>query len=100
MDINVFAKFDEIPSLHVQDIKEYLYINKIYLELQRTITLTELAPTPYFSVVNIHLVDINVFAKFEEIPSLPGQDITNKSVSSTTQYPAIVLIFVIAHVLA
>ena len=40
-------------------------------ELKRAISLTELAPSPYLSVVNVHLVDINVFAKFDEIPSLP-----------------------------
>ena len=44
-------------------------------ELQRAITLTELAPSPYFSIINVHLVDINVFAKFYEIPSLLFQDI-------------------------
>ena len=69
VDINVFAKFDEIHSLPVQDIqKNQNVVNK---ELQRAITLTELAPYPYFSIINVHLVDINVFAKFDEIPSLP-----------------------------
>ena len=43
--------------------------------MQRAITLTELAPNPYFSTVNVHLVDIDVPAKFHEIPSLPFQDI-------------------------
>ena len=43
-------------------------------ELQRAITLIELAPGPYFSIINVHLVDINVFAKSDEIPSLPVQD--------------------------
>ena len=47
-------------------------------ELQRAITLTELAPSPYFSIINVHLVDINVFAKFDEIPSLPVQVIKEK----------------------
>ena len=42
-------------------------------ELERAITLTELAPSPYFSIINVHLVDINVFAKSDEIPSLPVQ---------------------------
>ena len=42
-------------------------------ELQRAITLIELAPSPYFSIINVHLVEINVFAKFDEIPSLPVQ---------------------------
>ena len=40
-------------------------------ELRRAITLTELA----FSITNVHLVVINVFAKFYEIPSLLFQDI-------------------------
>ena len=48
--------------------------NVVDKELQRAITLTELAPSP-FSIINVHLVDINVFAKFYEIPSLPFQDI-------------------------
>ena len=34
-------------------------------------TLKELDPSPYFSIINVHLVGINVFAKFYEIPSLP-----------------------------
>ena len=44
-------------------------------ELQKGKTLTELAPSPYFSIINVHLVDINVFAKFYEILSLPFHDI-------------------------
>ena len=42
-------------------------------ELQRPISLTELAPSPYFSIINVHLVDINVFTKTDVIPSLPIQ---------------------------
>ena len=48
--------------------------NGVDKELQREITLTELAHSPYFSIINVHLVDINVFAKFYKIPSLPFQD--------------------------
>ena len=40
--------------------------------------LTELAPYPYFSIVNVHLVDINVLAKFDEILSMPVQYIKEK----------------------
>ena len=39
---------------------------------------SELAPSPFYSNTNVHLVDINVFAKFDEIPSLPVQDIKEK----------------------
>ena len=45
---------------------------------QRTITLTELAPSPFYSNTNVHLVDINVFAKLDEIPSSPVQVIKEK----------------------
>ena len=45
------------------------------IESQRAITLKELAPSPYFSTINILLMDINVFAKFYGITSLPFQDI-------------------------
>ena len=41
---------------------------------------TELAPSPYFSIKNVHLVDINVFAKFDEIRSLPFQDIKERPI--------------------
>ena len=42
-------------------------------------TLTELAPSPYFSIINVHLVDIDVFAKSHEIQSLPVQVIKEKN---------------------
>ena len=47
-------------------------------ELQWAITLTELIRGLYFSIINVHLVDSNVFAKFDEIPSLPVQVIKEK----------------------
>ena len=73
----MFAKFDEIPSLNVQDIKEKpKRCGQTDFRITKgNQTLTELAPSPYFSIINVHLVDINVFAKFDGIPSLPFQDI-------------------------
>ena len=41
--------------------------NVVDKELQGAIT--RIGPSPYFSIINVHLVDINVFA----IPSLPVQ---------------------------
>ena len=62
----MFARFDENPAMTLQDIKEtkrngrtdartYNSISikpyiKSHLELQREITLIELAPSPYFFV--------------------------------------------------
>ena len=69
----MFAKFDEIPSLPVQDIKEKPKCCE--QRLTRGNNSNRISPSPYFSIINVHLVDINVFAIFYEIPSLPFQDI-------------------------
>ena len=68
MKINVFAKCDEIPSLPVQVIKEKPKCRG----LQRAITLKEFTSSSYFSIINVHLVDIECVC---QIPSLPFQDI-------------------------
>ena len=47
--MNMFARFDENPAMTLRVIKEKDYI-KSHLELQREITLIELAPSPYFLV--------------------------------------------------
>ena len=48
---------------------------KTHLELQREITLIELAPSPYFFVLSICLAYMNVFSRFDENPALTLQDI-------------------------
>ena len=48
-------------------------------ELQSAITLTKLAPSPFYYNTNVQLVDINVFARFDEIPTLSVQDILEKN---------------------
>ena len=60
----MFAKSDEIPSLLVQ-VKEKP--KRRGLKIQWAITLQELASSPYSSIINVHLMDINVFVKFYEI---------------------------------
>ena len=52
--------------------------NVVDKDLQRAITLTELAISPYISIINNHLVDINAVAKSDEIPSLPVQVMKEK----------------------
>ena len=52
--------------------------NVVDKELQRAIILAELAPSPYFSIINVHLVDINLFTKSDEISLLPVQVIKEK----------------------
>ena len=68
------------PHMH------YLYIIKMHQELQREITLTEMAFSPFYSNTNVHLVYINVFAKFDEIPSLPVQYYGKTKTSWTKNY--------------
>ena len=53
-------------------IKPYI---KSRLELQREITLKELAPSPYFFVLSICLAYVNMFARFDENPAMTLQDI-------------------------
>ena len=53
-------------------IKPY---TKSHLELQREITLIELAPSPYFFVYSICLAYMNMFARFDENPAMTLQDI-------------------------
>ena len=60
MDIDVFAKFDDIPSLHIQVIKE----NPKCRGLRITKGNNSKRIGPYFAIINVHLVDINVFDKF------------------------------------
>ena len=53
-------------------IKPYI---KSHLELQREITLIELAPSPYFFVQSICLAYMNMFARFNVHPAMTLQDI-------------------------
>ena len=48
-------------------IKPYI---KSHLELQREITLIELAPSPYFFVLSICLAYMKMFARFDENPRM------------------------------
>ena len=48
-------------------IKHYI---KSHLELQREITLIELAPCPYFFFLSICLAYMNMFARFDENPAM------------------------------
>ena len=45
--MNMFERFDENPGMTLQVIKETKRYGR-HLELQREITLIELAPSPYF----------------------------------------------------
>ena len=60
-------------------------INKNSLKITKGNNSTEFTPSPFYSNTIVHLVDINVFAKFDEIPSLPVQDITEKPNCCTTK---------------
>ena len=51
-------------------IKPYI---KSRLELQREITLIELAPSPYLFILSICLAYMNMFARFDENPAMTLQ---------------------------
>ena len=61
-------------------IKPYI---KSHLELQREITLIELAPSPYFFVESICLAYMNMFARFDENLAMNLQDIKKKRYGRT-----------------
>ena len=54
---------------------------KSHSELQREITLIELAPSPYFFVKLICLVYINMFARFDENPAMTLQVLRKQNVT-------------------
>ena len=45
-----------------------------WLRLTKGNNSKRIGSEPFFSIINVHLLDINVFAKFYEIPSLTFQD--------------------------
>ena len=65
----MFARFDENQCMAFNSISIKHYI-KSHLELQREITLIELAPSPYFFVLSICLAYMNMFARFDENPAM------------------------------
>ena len=58
-------------------LQNLMKFNHCLFKLLRKTQTQELARSHYFSIINVHLVDINMFAKFYEIPSLPFKDIEN-----------------------
>ena len=50
-------------------------------ELQREITLIELAPSPYFFVSSICLAYMNMFARFDENPAMTLRVIKEKALN-------------------
>ena len=65
--MNVYARFDEITSLTLQDIKETLsmHICKSHYHSHKNWPLA----------LKFYPLDMNVYARFDEIPSLTLQDI-------------------------
>ena len=81
--MNMFARFDENPAMTLQLIGPCMAHDSLgikphtkrHLELQREITLIELAPSPYCFVKSICLAYMNMFARFDENPAMTLQDI-------------------------
>ena len=78
--MNVFAKFDEIPSMTLQDIKDSSTVNANTKAILKNYkgkyqALIILAPSTYFFIISICLVDMNVYARFDEIPPMTLKDI-------------------------
>ena len=72
----MFAKFNDIPSLSVQYIKEKPKCCGQRITKGNNSNRT--GPYPLFFYYKCQFVDINVFAKFDEIPLLPVQVIKDQ----------------------
>ena len=75
---NVSTLFRKSIKLFYNSISTKHYI-KSHLELQREITLKELAPSPYFFVSSICLAYMNMFARFDENPAMTLRVIKEKA---------------------
>ena len=62
----MFARFDEIPSMTLYGIKDTVYTKAI----KNYKTQIVLAPSSKVFIISIRLEDRNVFARFDEIPSI------------------------------
>ena len=85
VDMNKYARFDEIPSRTLKDIKETKRYGRTdgrtdrqrensipshKHSLRGVYTLIELAPSPFFFAASICPVNMNVYARFDEILSI------------------------------
>ena len=72
--MNVFAKFYEIPSMILEVVKETKrYIHTVRRTDRRSDNVITVYPptnTVCGFIKSIHLEDRNVFARFDEIPSM------------------------------
>ena len=68
-DAHTKALLGKIAYYHF--VKKKKTFRKSHFESQREIPLIELVPSPYFFIKSICLVDKNIFARFDEIPSMP-----------------------------
>ena len=68
--------YDDMMAYNSISTKHYI---KSHLELQREITLIELAPSPYFFVSSICLAYMNMFARFDENPTMTLRVIKEKA---------------------
>ena len=66
----MFARFDEIPSMTLKDRYTGNCLYKSHSELQRETTPIVLVPSSKVFMISIRLEDRNVFARFDEIPSI------------------------------
>ena len=72
----VCTKYQDVSVKAVEQVEFPVYALPMqHEELQRAITPIKL---PLALIINVHLIDINVPAKFDEFPSLPFQDIKEK----------------------
>ena len=81
--MNVFAKCDEILLMILQDIKKTKGSIQKPLRITKGNNSNSIGPWPLIFISSIGHILMNVFAKFDEIPSMTLQDIKKQNVTDT-----------------
>ena len=75
--MNGYAEFEEMPSIPAQDIDEssFLATKLQFLTRMNASNSSKMSENCQPSICMLHLVTINVYAKFDELSSVPPKDI-------------------------
>ena len=68
--MNVHARFDEIPSMTLQDIKENVSMLQKPLRITKENNSHRIGPLLLNITLSICPLDMNVYTRFDEIPSM------------------------------
>ena len=71
----MFARFDEIPAMTLQDINKTKRYGRTHGQRENSIPTTNKVCRGIKITENVYLAYMNMFARFDEIPAMTLQDI-------------------------